>query len=163
MNLRHYPLARPVNSYRSGAGAFGANRANGRKHAGCDLYAPPGTPVFAVASGIVGQLSTDFMGGNPPGIGAVTINHTIFVCRYAEIRPMVKSGQSVRAGQQIGTVQNLVFRSGFTTSMVHFEMFTGLLTGPLSDRKNPPRMRRKDLINPTFFLTLLEFIARPVA
>ena len=50
-----FPLKfRPKESYKEGMRRFGANRDHGRrKHAGCDLYAPIGTPVFAVADGTV--------------------------------------------------------------------------------------------------------------
>ena len=38
----------PQLSYTTGGRRFGADRSGGRKHAGCDLIAPLGTPVFAV-------------------------------------------------------------------------------------------------------------------
>ena len=46
---------RPGQSYKGGSRYFGANRSNGRKHAGCDLIAPVGTEVYAVDDGIVIQ------------------------------------------------------------------------------------------------------------
>lgn len=92
-----YPLRIAVNSYRGSLGRFGANHANGRKHAGCDWYANPGTPVYAVKSG--------------------------------------------------------------TATAVSFEFCSGRHAGPLTDRKNSPTLWRKDLQNPTWFLTVPESIA----
>ena len=37
-------------------------------------------------------------------------------------------------------------------SMLHLEMFAGAAQGPLTDRQNPPFMRRADLQDPTAFL-----------
>ena len=50
-----FPLKqRPALSYHSGVRTFGAPRGNGRLHAACDLIAPVGTPIFAVAKGVIG-------------------------------------------------------------------------------------------------------------
>jgi hypothetical protein len=36
--------------------------------------------------------------------------------------------------------------------MLHLEMFAGTAQGPLTNRENPPFMRRADLQDPTAFL-----------
>ena len=50
-----FPFAfRPTESYKTGMRGFGSNRSGGtRKHAGCDLYAPTGTPIRAIRDGLV--------------------------------------------------------------------------------------------------------------
>ena len=40
-------------NYHYGGIRFGASRDSGRKHAACDLIAPPGTPVYSVEGGTV--------------------------------------------------------------------------------------------------------------
>jgi hypothetical protein len=52
-----YPLPKEHRDkgYYSGARAFGSNRSGERVHAGCDLYAPAGTKVYAIADGIVNR------------------------------------------------------------------------------------------------------------
>jgi hypothetical protein len=36
--------------------------------------------------------------------------------------------------------------------MLHLEMFAGTEQGPLTNRENPPFLRRADLVDPTAFL-----------
>lgn len=145
-----FPLAFvPAQSWHQGALRFGSNRAKGaRKHAGCDLYAPIGTPVFAVADGTVKSFSEFYL-----GTFQLTIDHGQFWIRYGEISRAVASGLGagtrVREGDKIGEVGDL---EGLDLAMVHFEMFDGTATGPLTVRTNPPFMRRPDLIDPTPFL-----------
>jgi len=128
---------------------FGARRAGGkRKHAGCDLYAPIGTPVYAVADGTVKAFGPFYM-----GTYALTIDHGEFWVRYGEISDNIAStlaaGKRVREGDQIGDVGDLL---GLNLSMVHFEMYSGSASGPLTVPSRPPYMRRSDLIDPTPYL-----------
>jgi murein DD-endopeptidase MepM/ murein hydrolase activator NlpD len=72
----------PSQSYKEGMRRFGARRDGGkRKHAGCDLYAPVGTPVRAVAKGIVIQFNYFYL-----GTYYLTIDHDDFIVRYGEIK-----------------------------------------------------------------------------
>jgi murein DD-endopeptidase MepM/ murein hydrolase activator NlpD len=145
-----FPLTfRPKDSYKEGMRRFNANRDHGRrKHAGCDLYAPIGTPVFAVADGTV-------IGAYPFYLGswAIEVDHGSFVVRYGEVKPKVakgiKAGASVTARQLLGEVGLL---KGLKMSMLHFEMYAGTEKGALTVKGNPPFQRRKDLIDPTPFL-----------
>ena len=70
-------------SYKQNPRNFGSNRAGGRVHAGCDLYAPLGAPVLAIADGRVLE-SRDFY----LGTFQVTIDHgALGVVRYGEVSP----------------------------------------------------------------------------
>jgi murein DD-endopeptidase MepM/ murein hydrolase activator NlpD len=143
----------PALSYRSGGRKFGAHRSNGRIHAGSDLIAPVGTPIFAVADGIVLFEPRDFYRGT----WAMAINHFGYVARYCEfVKPSLmelrslQRGAPVQAGQVIAHVGKM-----FHDSMLHFELYTGKLHGELTDRKNKPYQRRADLINSAVLLDRL--------
>ena len=142
-----FPLAeRPVESYREGMRRFGARRSGGRKHAGCDLYAPIGTPIYAMDHGIVLQDLYSFY----LGTYALEIQHAGFVARYGEITSRVpeglRKGAKVSRGQLLGYVGRL---EGLDMSMLHLELYAGSATGPLTVRSNTPFQRRSDLVNPT--------------
>ena len=83
-------------------GAYGACRAGcTRSHAGIDLPGRRGTAVGASAAGIVTEA------GAAAGYGLrVTVDHGDgWATRYAHLdRLMVRQGESVRAGQQLGTM-----------------------------------------------------------
>ena len=121
-----FPLSfRPAESYHERPRSFGAPRDGGtRSHAGCDLYAPIGTPIRAVADGVV--LNFYFFYKDT---WALEVDHFEFVVRYGEIRkdlpPGVRIGAQVQAGQELGTVGRL---TGLDISMLHFEMYQGTAT-----------------------------------
>jgi murein DD-endopeptidase MepM/ murein hydrolase activator NlpD len=144
-----FPLnARPSKSYHKDGRQFGARRSGGtRKHAGCDLDAPVGTPVRAVEDGVV--IGFDYFYHDT---WYIVVDHVIFTVRYGEISrrlpPGVKVGAEVKKGQHIGSIGRL---SG-GSHMLHFEMYDNTATGPLTNRKNPPYQRRADLIDPTPYL-----------
>lgn len=145
-----FPLKfRPKESYHERPRKFGAPRSNGtRKHAGCDLYAPVGTPVFSVADGTIISIYEFYL-----STWAIEVDHGDFIVRYGEVRknmPVgIRAGARISAGRLIGEVGLL---SGLKVSMVHFEMYDGTATGPLTQRSNKPYQRRKDLIDPTSYL-----------
>ena len=87
------------------------------EHEGIDMAAPVGTPVFAVASGIVGKVTT----GEFAGL-FVTVQHANgWTSRYMHLsKALVTAGQSVRKGQVIGLV-GISGTSG-TTPHLHFDM-----------------------------------------
>ncbi len=125
--------------------SFGSARDRGRKHAGCDLYFPLGTWIYAVADGKVVTPPYKF----PYQTQAVEIQHGRHVVRYAEIMPgscLVKS--DVRQGTRIAKVGKLV-GIRVESPMLHFELYAGTATGGLTDYNNPPYFRRKDLLDPT--------------
>jgi len=142
-----FPLEfRPAESYREGMRRFGARRSGGRKHAGCDLYAPLGTPIFAMDSGVVVQDLYHFY----LGTFALEIQHPGFVARYGEITGKVpdglRRGATVRRGDLLGSVGRL---EGLDMTMLHLELYAGSGSGPLTVRANIPFQRRSDLVDPT--------------
>ena len=138
--------ARPAESYREGMRRFGAGRSGGRKHAGCDLYAPLETPIFAMDEGVVVQDLYHFY----LGTFALEIQHPGFLARYGEITSRVpdglRRGSEVRRGQLLGFVGRL---TGLDLTMLHLEMYAGSASGPLTVRGNKPFQRRADLLDPT--------------
>ena len=147
-------------SWETGSRAFGSNRDGGsRAHAGCDLYYPVQTIIFAVADGKVIRGPYPFYCQT----FALEIDHGSFIVRYGEIAKgsaLVKKGDKVKAGQKIAKVGHLV---GITvpSDMLHLEMYSGTGKGPLSvsgpasakrQGDDVPYKRRSDLIDPTPFL-----------
>jgi murein DD-endopeptidase MepM/ murein hydrolase activator NlpD len=136
---------------------FGARRPGGRWHAGCDLIAPEGSNVYAVADGTVlyaGRMTISYL----PAVHVheVRIEHRGFVVRYMELGHIAHGlarGSQVRAGDVIGTVGRMV-----NDSMLHFELYGGTVAGEVVQMHNPtqyyyvdpgPYRRRRDLVDPT--------------
>ena len=145
-----FPLSFVPTSYRAGGGRFGAPRDGGsRTHAGCDLYAPDGTPVRAVTGGTVIQQPYPFPSRDYQTV-AIEVRHPDFIARYGEVRAAagLGAGSQVTEGQVIAYVQRMT-----RDSMLHFEMYSnpGLAT-PLTDRSRQPYQRRADLVDPTPYL-----------
>jgi murein DD-endopeptidase MepM/ murein hydrolase activator NlpD len=138
----------PVHSWKTDGRKFGAARDHGRKHAGCDLLAPVGAPVLAVADGVVIDPGLrEFYHGTR----AVVVRHADgLIARYCEVKgaaPGLTTGSVVVAGQVIAFVGKM-----YTMSMLHFELYAGTALGPLTVRKSRPFERRADLVDPTAFL-----------
>lgn len=144
-----FPLKTRTNSYKKGYAQFGSNRSNGkRKHAGCDLYAPAGTEVRAMADGVVRDVYYFYSNTD-----AIEITHKNHIIRYGEVRlgkSLVKKGDNVKKGDVIGYVGSLSIK-GLPSMMLHLEMFSnpkneGTLSGSTIYK------RRSDLVDPTPFL-----------
>lgn len=138
-------------SYRPGTpGEFGHSR-SGRKHAGCDIYAPAGTDIRAIADGVVVDKHRFYWHTDQ-----ITVDHGGFIVRYGEIDPRsteLKVGEKVKRGQIIAKVGQLIMPSGkkYKQCMLHFELYgssTSVTKNPLSN-DTPPFKRRDDLVNPT--------------
>jgi len=100
---------------------FGAPRENGRKHGAIDVYPPNGrgTPIRAIKDGTVVQVVPDFYTRADGEVCCgILIDHGDFVAFYGEMTsPAALSvGQTVKRGQQIGTVSGTV--------QLHFEEYT---------------------------------------
>lgn len=147
-----FPLrSQPRASYKEGGRQFGARRTSKtghRAHAGCDLLAPKGTEILAVADGEVIRERYYFYSGTY----ALEIRHSNgLVVRYGEIgeaAPGIRKGAPVMRGQVIAHVGRL--DSG--KSMLHLEMYRGTESGHLTDASRAPFQRRADLLDPTRFL-----------
>ena len=148
----------PAFSWEERPRAFASPRNGGaRLHAGCDLYFPLGTWIRAIADGTVIRGPYAFYCQT----FALEIDHGSFLARYGEIQSntAVKTGDKVRAGQQIARVGHLVGIQ-VPSDMLHLELYDKSKTGPLtvgtrSDsamRNGVPFMRRKDLMDPTMKL-----------
>lgn len=139
---------RPAADYHVAPRRFGANRAGGRKHAGCDLYAPAGTEILAMADGQVVRGPYYFY----EGTYALEVRHDDGkVVRYGEIKEAVPSGVEVGARVSRGQVIAAVGLLNSGSSMLHLEMYGGTQTGSLTQAGNDFK-RRADLIDPTRFL-----------
>jgi murein DD-endopeptidase MepM/ murein hydrolase activator NlpD len=150
--------ARPKESWHESPRRFGAKRANGRLHAGCDLYFPQGTEILAAADGVITRFAFFALNSTlTQKVSAMEIRHEGgWVGRYCEIAnalpPGLKAGSAVKAGQVIAFVGHLMDVLNVPSDMLHFEMYAGTASGSLSDFGRPPFMRRKDLIDPTPYL-----------
>lgn len=137
-----------------------------RIHAGVDLEVPPGTPVLAMADGIVLRIAsfynrTDEVEVLHPGVGIV---------RYGEVKEgsaIRAEGAFVRQGQKLAVVgQRYEDGKWNPRAMLHLELFsdTSRSTGLLKGENNalsqgakgtpghPKFERRKDLQDPTKLL-----------
>lgn len=158
-----FPLDRaPDAPYWTEHRAFAYKR-DGRKHAGCDLLMPPGSPIYAIADGFVRLVPHHFV----LGAYAMEVTHGSYVARYSEIFPSaaspncpeiaknilpeIQNGKPVSKGQVIGYVGQVQY--DIPVSMLHFEIYeNSKLTGPLTVHANLPYKRRSDLANPTAML-----------
>jgi murein DD-endopeptidase MepM/ murein hydrolase activator NlpD len=97
----------------------GVNHPNG--HIGNDIFAPRGAPLVAVVSGTVVRAGW----GGSVGGNRVTIRRGNWYFYYAHMTTVsVRAGQSVKAGQRIGTLGNTGSASG-TEPHVHFSIYPG--------------------------------------
>jgi murein DD-endopeptidase MepM/ murein hydrolase activator NlpD len=143
-----FPLAqRPTDSWHVRPRCFGCSRSNGsRLHAACDLYARPGTLVYAIADGTLFRAERHFY----LGVNEVSIRHGNFIVRYGEIMPgSYVGGKTVRKGQPIAKVG---YTKALNMSMLHFEMYENAERNDELTQPRAPYRRRSDLINPTKYL-----------
>ncbi len=147
-------LSRPAANYKTDQRMFRAARAGGRLHAACDLYRTTGEQALAVSSGQVIRDRYYFY----EGTYAIEVRHSDGkVVRYGEITgkaaPSIKLNSNVATGQTVGYVGKV--NSGCCTPMLHFEMYSGRASGPLT-QGSTGFQRRSDLIDPSSYLTTWE-------
>ncbi|MBD65149.1 MAG: hypothetical protein CME62_08080 [Halobacteriovoraceae bacterium] len=158
-------IKKPTHRYDSRGRRFGAGRSSSsgpRKHAGCDLYRKYNEDIRAIGVGKVIRDKYLFY----LGTYAVEVVHAGgAVARYGEISvknaPGIAEGAILSQGQTLGYIGKL--NSNCCLPMLHFELYKGDQTGPLTvwlpdattEREKLYR-RRHDLLNPTNYLKTWE-------
>jgi murein DD-endopeptidase MepM/ murein hydrolase activator NlpD len=84
------------------AARFGAWR-GGRRHEGQDMFAPAGSPLFALRDGKVVEIGDDGGRGNYVAVFNPDVDQT-YVYLHMKSPSRAKPGEWVRAGQRIGAV-----------------------------------------------------------
>ena len=119
-----------------GFDASGALRPNGRRgHAGVDLRAPAGTPLYPMAPGTVTNVGTDKLGGN-----VVNVQHANGVrTYYAHLSTVkVQKGDQVDYNTVLGNVGN-TGNASHSFPHCHFQVWKdGQLTDPAHFFSIPP-------------------------
>lgn len=145
-------IARPKASYKTDMRRFKAGRKAGRLHAACDLYRVKGERTQSVGTGTVVRGTYFFYQGTYALELRLADGR---IARYGEITgktvPGSETGRSVKAGQNLGFIGKV--NSGCCDPMLHFEMYKGNTTGPLTQKWRKGFQRRSDLLNPTDQLT----------
>lgn len=149
-----FPVPAWISTYSISAAprSFGSTRANGRRHAGCDLYAPVGSSVVAIADGKVQAVGPFYW-----QTAAVQVQHPGFgIVRYGEVSPApgIAPGVNVVEGQIIAFIAQLINPNPGGTNphpMLHLEWYSGEGGGPLSVSTGSYK-RRGDLKDPTGML-----------
>jgi murein DD-endopeptidase MepM/ murein hydrolase activator NlpD len=118
--LRIFPIAGP-HSYTND---FGDPRPQGR-HQGVDILSPHGTPIVAVADGVIQRMSRQESGRGGLSIWLRdTAGNTYFYGHLASIADGLQDGSPLALGQQIATVGNTGDARG-GPSHLHFEIHPG--------------------------------------
>lgn len=138
-------LTMPTNDWFYGAAAFGSYRSGGRLHGASDLYTPAGRTIVAIADGKVLDYYYFYSGTH-----ALVVEHDDGrVVRYGEISSnIVPIGKRVKKGEAIARVGVM----NCCNPMLHFEMYKGTATGYLTQTGANQYNRRRDIMNPQYFL-----------
>lgn len=116
-------LAFPVSGFNSKIGSFwGASRDGGeRSHKGIDIFARRGTPVVAIADGVIVDKGNTGRGGK---VVWLQPDDQPLKAYYAHLDTWkVKKGQRVKKGQVLGTVGN-TGNAKTTPAHLHFGIYT---------------------------------------
>jgi murein DD-endopeptidase MepM/ murein hydrolase activator NlpD len=100
--------------------SFGAPRAHG-SHEGIDIAAPAGTPVFAVAEGVILGNRVTQIGGNVLWIMGGG-RRLYYYAHLQELAPAMRMGRYVAAGELIGRVGN-TGNAAATIPHLHFAIY----------------------------------------
>ena len=111
----------PVGTPNGFIDSWGFPRSGGRSHEGVDMFAPMGTPLYAVADGTIWRVYNNTLGGL--AINLIDESGTMYY--YAHMSAAhVRSGQQVASGQVIGAVGNSGNALG-TPPHVHWQVHPG--------------------------------------
>jgi murein DD-endopeptidase MepM/ murein hydrolase activator NlpD len=100
---------------------WGAPRSGGRRHRGTDVFAPYGSPVYAVSDGVI--VRTNWGSNSGLAIQLRSVDGNVYFYAH-ESAVHVSAGQRVSAGQVIGRVGTSGNAAG-TSPHVHFELWVG--------------------------------------
>jgi murein DD-endopeptidase MepM/ murein hydrolase activator NlpD len=115
---RYACLVGPAHAF---SDTWGAPRSGGRRHMGTDVFAPMGSPAYAVTDGVVTRTSTSSNGGLQVYLRGNDGNEYF----YAHMSSYVAhAGQRVSAGQEIARVGDTGNARGGAPH-VHFEVHPG--------------------------------------
>ena len=152
----HFPMKYEPRT--PGIGLFGATRSNMRSHAGIDLYAPPGTMIYAMTDGRVRNIDVFYQG--LMSIEVENLDGTTI--RYTELAPLVAIGDPVKQGQAIAKLR----KNYDGTCMLHLEIYATISPDTLTDLENQSDYlyvpvgarsyrRRSDLVDPSAVYSLV--------
>ncbi|MEV0296195.1 M23 family metallopeptidase [Nocardia sp. NPDC050710] len=79
-------------------------RARGGEHTGIDLAAPAGTPIYAATGGTVIEAGWSYTTGYGYHVKIRAPDGTVSIYAHQQDRPLVKVGDEIPAGTQIGAV-----------------------------------------------------------
>lgn len=102
---------------------YRAPRAGTGWHHGNDLFAPIGTPVLAVADGVLSKVGVNTLGGNRLWLED-DLGNTYYYAHLSAYAANVADGLRVRAGEIIGFVGN-TGQAITTPPHLHFEVHPG--------------------------------------
>lgn len=107
----------PVGKPRTISDTWGAARSGGRSHQGTDILAPMGTPTYAVEAGTITRAGNNSLGGYIVILKGNSGDSFYYAHHSANL---VRTGQKVTAGEQVGKVGMSGNAQG-TVSHLHFE------------------------------------------
>ena len=111
----------PVGTPNGFIDSWGFPRSGGRSHEGVDMFAPMGTPLYAVADGTIWRVYNNSLGG----LAINLIDEAGAMYYYAHMSAAhVESGQKVSSGQIIGAVGDSGNARG-TPPHVHWQVHPG--------------------------------------
>ena len=116
-------LAFPVWGKRARVGSFWGDERDGgaRSHEGIDIFARKGTPVVAIADGVIEERGITPSGGRILWLRTDGQPWSVY---YAHLdKQLVREGQRVKKGQVLGTVGN-TGNARTTPAHLHFGIYT---------------------------------------